>query len=192
MAKSVTVVKDDVAKVFKAIQDLVGKQVLVGIPDTGQNHRDEGQLNNAMIGYLMETGSPASNVPARPFLVPGVEKAKTPALRQLKGAADAALAGDQAKVLQGLNRAGIAASNEVKHTINSNIPPPLAPSTIKNRHRGRETKQRESEQVYADLVAKGVDPGAAQNEVGIVALVNTGQLRNSITYVVRDIKSGDK
>jgi hypothetical protein len=188
VVKSVTVVKDNVGKVFKAIEDLVGKQVLIGIPDSGQNNRDEGPLNNATIGYLMETGIPSRNVPARPFLVPGVHKSRAQSLYQLKAAAAAALSGDKAKMMQGLNRAGIAASNEVKHTINSNIPPPLSPATIRNRHRGRETKRRESEQVYADLVHKGVDPGAAQNEVGIVALVNTGQLRNSITYVVRDVK----
>lgn len=188
MAKAVTVVKDDVAKVFKSIQDLVGKQVLVGIPDNGQNRRDGEAINNATIGYVMETGSPINNVPARPFLVPGVSNSRTASLFQLRLAADAALAGDDKKMMQGLQRAGIVASNEVKHVINSNIPPPLKPGTIRNRHRGRETKRRESEEVYAGLVAKGVDPGAAQAEVGIVALVNTGQLRNAITYVVRDIK----
>jgi hypothetical protein len=185
---AVTVVKDDVSKVFKSIQELIGKQVLVGIPDSGQNHRDEGPVNNATIGYVMEFGSPLHNVPARAFLIPGVETAKPAALRQLRQAAEAALKGDKPGVAQGLNRAGIVASNEVKHRINSNIPPPLSPNTIRNRHRGRETKRRESEQVYLDLVGKGVSPGAAQSEVGIVALVNTGQLRNSITYVVRDVK----
>lgn len=188
MAKAVTVVRDNVAKVFKEIQDLVGRQVLVGIPDSGQNHRDEGPVNNATIGYVMEFGSPLHNVPARAFLVPGVTKARAPALRQLRQAADAALKGDKPGTLQGLNRAGIVASNEVKLQINSNIPPPLKPGTIRNRHRGRETKMRESEQVYLGLVKQGVDPGAAQAETGIVALVNTGQLRNSITYVVREVK----
>lgn len=186
MAKAVTVVKDNVAKVFKDIEALVGKQVLVGIPDSGQNHRDDEPVNNATIGYVMEFGSPLHNVPARAFLIPGVQKARAPALVQLRQAADAALKGDTTGMLQALNRAGIVASNEVKLQINSNIPPPLKPGTIRNRHRGRDTKIRESEQVYLDLVSKGVEPGAAQNEVGIVALVNTGQLRNSITYVVRN------
>ena len=44
---------------------------------------------------------------------------------------------------------------------------------------------RESEQVYLDLVSKGVHPEFAQAETGIIALVNTGEYRNSITYVVR-------
>lgn len=189
MAKAVTVVKDDVAKVFKSIQELVGKQVLVGIPDEGKNKRQGDEpVNNATIGYVMETGSPVHNVPARPFLVPGVQDARAAALRQLKQAGEAALAGDMPKMLQGLNRAGIVASNSVRNKISSNIPPPLDPATIANRHRQRETKSlRESEQVYLKLIDHGVAPGAAQNEVGIVALINTGQLRNSITYVVRDL-----
>lgn len=188
--KAVTVVKDNVAKVFKDIEALVGKQVLVGIPDSGQNQRDEGPVNNATIAYVMEFGSPLHNVPARAFLIPGVEAVRTPALRQLRQAADAALKGDTAGMLAALDRAGTIASNEVKHRINSNIPPPLKPETIRNRYRGRDVKKRrESEDVYLDLVSKGVDPGAAQSEVSIVALVNTGQMRNAITYVVRDSKN---
>ncbi len=182
-----TDIKDDVSKVFKAINDLVGKQVLVGIPDSGQNTRDDEPINNATVGYLMEFGSPANNVPARPFLIPGVKNSRAASLRQLRQAADAALAGETTKVDPALSRAGIVAANEVKHVINSNIPPPLKPGTIRGRARARGTKRRESEQVYLDLVRKGVDAGAAQAETGIVSLVNTGQLRNSITYVVRKV-----
>jgi hypothetical protein len=186
---SVTITKDNVSKVFKEIADLVGKQVLIGIPDNGQNKRDDEPVNNATIGYAMEFGLPANNVPARPFLIPGVKKARSAALRQLRQSADAALNGDAKGVDAGLARAGIVASNEVKHQINSNIPPPLKPETIRGRHRARQTKMRESEEVYLRMVARGIDPGAAQADVGIVALINTGQLRNSITYVVRK-KSG--
>lgn len=191
MAKAVTVVKDNVAKVFKDIQNLVGKQVLVGIPDGGKNIRKEGPVNNATIGYIMETGSPMHNVPARPFLVPGVKKAQAQALRQLRQAADAALKGDTKGMLAGLDRAGIAATNEVKLMIQSNIPPPLKPNTIRNRHRDRgpNAKMRQSEQVYLGLVAKGAAPGAAQEDVNITALINTAQMTNSITYVVRDVKN---
>jgi len=188
MAKSVTVVMDNTGKVFKSIANLVGKQVLVGIPDSGQNSRDDGPINNATVGYLMEFGSPANNVPARPFLIPGVKKSQAASLRQLRQAADEALEGNASASDQALNRAGIVAANEVKHVINSNIPPPLKPGTIRSRARSRGAKRRESEQVYLDLVRKGVDAGAAQSETGIVSLVNTGQLRNSITYVVRDAK----
>lgn len=186
--KSVIMTVDKVPKVLKSMTTLIKKQVLIGIPDSGQNVRDDGPLNNATIGYLMEFGAPASNVPARPFLVPGVQNSEKESMAQVRKACDSALDGDMAAAEKSLEVAGIIASNEVKAMINSNIPPPLAPSTIRNRHRGRETKRRESEDVYLGLIAKGVEPGAAQAEVGIVSLINTGQLRNSITSVVRDKK----
>lgn len=185
MADRLTIVKDSVKKTFKALADLTGKQVLIGIPDDGADRKEGDAANNALIGYVMENGSPAHNVPARPHLVPGVQQSEPQTLPRLKAAANAALDGNAKKSDQHLNEAGIIAANEVRGMINSNLPPPLAPSTIANRHRQRGTKMRESEQVYMDLVAKGVDPGAAQADIGIVALVNTGEYRNSITHVVR-------
>jgi hypothetical protein len=183
---TVTITQDNVSKVFKSMAELTGKQVLIGIPDTGQNNRDEGPVNNATIGYTMEFGSPAQNIPARAHLIPGVQAAEKPALFQLRKAADAALVGDGALADRFMNYAGILAANEVKHQINSNIPPPLAPGTIRGRKYARGTaSRRESEQVYLELINKGVDPRAAQDETGIIALVNTGQYRNAITYVVR-------
>lgn len=184
MAKGVTVVKDNVSKVFKSITDLVGKQVLVGIPES-KDRRDDGPIGNAAIGYTMEFGSPANNVPARPFLIPGVEKVERSTLNQLKQAAEAALNGDAEVSDQKLNAAGIIASNSVRTEISSNIPPPLAPGTIRGRRHARGTKsRRESEDVYLNLISQGVDASAAQMETGIVSLVNTGQLRASITYVI--------
>lgn len=181
----VTVVKDTTKKVFTSLAELIGKQVLVGIPESKAERKDDAGANNALIGYVMEFGSPAQNIPARPHLIPGVEKAEKAALVQLRHAASSALDGESKKADQYLNAAGIVAANEVRGEINSNIPPPLSPKTIRARRRARGTKSmRESEQVYLELVAQGVDPGPAQSETGIVALVNTGQYRNAITYVV--------
>jgi len=130
---------------------------------------------------------PANNVPARPFLIPGVEAARSPALEELKKAGTAALDGDARKAEAHMERAGMLAADAVKRTINSNIPPPLKPSTIRGRKYQRGTKsRRDSENRYLDMVKGGMSPKAAQAETGIVALINTGQLRNSITSVVRD------
>jgi hypothetical protein len=182
----VSIIKDDVSKVVKSITELVGKQVLIGIPEEKTDRQSDEHVNNATIGYVMEHGSPEHNIPARPHLIPGVQKAEKPAVAQLRKAADASLSGDSKKADQFLGAAGIIGANEVRGMINSNIPPPLSPATIRNRHHARGTKSmRESEDVYLDLVSKGVDPEAAQSETGIVSLVNTGQYRNSITSVVR-------
>ena len=186
MASRVSVVKDNVKQVFASINELVGKQVLVGIPDTGAERKDGEGANNAVIGYTMEFGSPAQNIPARAHLIPGVQKAEPQALRQMRAAASATMDGDSKKADQFLNVAGMLASNEVRGMINSNIAPALSPETIRRRKYARGTKsRRESEDVYLDLVDKGVTPEAAQGETGIISLVNTAQYRNAITSVVR-------
>jgi hypothetical protein len=185
MAKRVEIKLDNVGKVFKDIEKLVGQRVLIGIPEAKAPRGDE-EINNATIGYIQEFGSPKANIPARPFLIPGVRKAEKSALAQLRKAADATLAGDPQKADQYLNGAGIIAANEVRAMINSNIPPPLSPSTIAGRAAQRKTKSmRKSEKEYFRLLDTGMSPGAAQNTAGIVSLVNTGALRSSVTYVLK-------
>lgn len=183
--KRVEITKDNVAKVFGSLQQLVGQRVLIGIPES-TNHRDEDAINNAQIGYIHEFGSPASNIPARPFLIPGVKKAEKPALEQLKKAATAALDGESKKADQALNAAGIIGMNAARTEIGSNIPPPLSPDTVRNRKYQRGTKSRRAnEQQYLDLIANGTPPADAQAQAGIVSLIDTGALRNSLTYVVK-------
>lgn len=186
---SITVTKDRMAEVLKSIQGLVSKRVLIGIPSNTAERKDDAPMNNAQIGYVMETGSPANNVPARPFLVPGTEKALPACVKTLKAGAQKALDGNEDAASRALDRAGIIASSSVRNTIGSNIPPPLAPSTIRGRKYARGTASRRTDETeYLDMVKKGLSPGTAQQISGIVALVNTGQLRNSITYVVRKAK----
>jgi hypothetical protein len=107
----------------------------------------------------------------------------------LKLAVKASLDGNPQKVDLNLNSAGIIGANEVRAKINSNIPPPLSPATIRNRMRQRGAKtMRESEKQYFELLKLGLTPEQAQGDAGIVSLINTGQLRNSITYVIRSTK----
>lgn len=182
----VEVTKDNVSKIFKSMAELTGKAVYVGIPEAEATRNDEPEMNNARLGFIHEFGSPLANIPARPFLIPGVENVEKEAGAELGKAASAALTGDSKAADQYLNRAGIVATNEVKRVINSNIPPPLKPRTIRDRWKSRGTKgRRDNEKLYLEMVANGEEPAFAQNAAGIIALINTGQLRNSITYVVK-------
>lgn len=182
----VIVLEDNTESILSALQDLVKNEVLVGIPESKTERDDSEPINNATIGYLMEFGAPESNIPARAWLIPGVEADEPQSVAYLREAADAALIGNKEKMREGLNKAGLSAADQVKQRINSNIPPPLAPSTIANRHRQRKTKTpRKSEIEYARLIGTGMAPGAAQDATGIISLINTGAFRNSVTYVVR-------
>ncbi|WP_175984574.1 hypothetical protein [Burkholderia stabilis] len=151
---------DRLDEILKSIAGLVQKEVLVGVPDSTAGRKDQGEpLSNAEIGYILENGSPANNLPARPHLVPGVQDARPKFEPQLQKGVEAALDGDLEKVEQRLNRAGILAQNSVRAKVNSNIQPKLADSTLAARRR------------------RGV---MREN-----TLVDTTQYRNSITYVVR-------
>ena len=192
MASRVTITKDKVNAVVGSITQLVGKQVLVGIPESNAARQDDATNShptNAMIGYVMETGSPARNVPARPVLVPGTRESQRDWMPHLRGAAGAALDGNAQKSDAELTAAGIVAESGVKRKIGSNIPPPLKPSTIRSRKYARQTQSRRpNEERYLEQVRSGVDPATAQSAAGIVSLVNTGQLRNAVTSVVRTKK----
>ncbi|HDR8927232.1 TPA: hypothetical protein QDA78_003657 [Burkholderia vietnamiensis] len=151
---------DRLDEVLKSISGLVQKEVLVGVPDSTAGRKDESEpLSNAEIGYILEHGSPANNIPERPHLVPGVQDARPKFEPQLQKGVEAALDGDLEKVNRSLNRAGLVAQNSVRAKINSNIPPKLADSTLAARRRRGVTREN--------------------------TLVDTGQYRNAITYVIR-------
>jgi hypothetical protein len=197
MATRVTVTKDSVSAVVGALNWLTGRQVLIGIPEA-KTERDDGEpgqpVTNAALLYIHEHGSPAANIPARPTLVPGVEKAEEDALVPLRAAAEAALATDRKKAERFLNQAGVIGMNSARAEINSNVPPPLSPATIRSRKYSRGTKSmRQSEKRYLEMIssgaqAAGMSLGEIQDAAGIVSLVNTAQMRNAVTYVVRDRK----
>jgi hypothetical protein len=187
----VVIIKDDVPTVVAAINELVGKEVLVGIPDssTDRDQEEAQPITNATLGYIHENGAPEANIPARPFLIPGVEKAEEPALERLKKAAQVTMRGDSKSADKYLNDAGIIASNSVKKMFWDNDWPPLQPATVANRHRKRGTKgMRDAEQKYLELIAQGMSPADAQSAAGIQPLVDTAQLRNSVTYILRKAK----
>ncbi|TJZ75584.1 hypothetical protein [Chitiniphilus eburneus] len=192
---TVKITIDDVGKVLGAIGELAAKQVLVGIPSSTAGRDDDGPINNAEIGYVQEHGSPANNVPARPFLVPGVKDEMEPISRQLKRASQSALDGDKTKSEMALKTAGLLGERGARGKISSNIAPALKPSTIANRYRARKTAARRAgEEAYSSMVAAGAQAAGMslseiQDAAGIVSLVNTGQLRNALTYVIR--KKGD-
>lgn len=155
---------DRLKEVLQSISGLVDKQVLVGIPDSAPERKDDEPLSNAAIGYIQETGSPANNLPARPFLVPGVASAEEKTVPQLEKAVEAALDGDLPRAEKRMASAGLAAQNSVRAKINSGIAPQLKASTLAARRR--------------------------RGRTGTVPLIDTGQLRNSITYVIRSKKKG--
>ncbi|MFL9943731.1 hypothetical protein [Paraburkholderia graminis] len=182
---TVKITIDKLGDVIKAISQLSNKDVLVGIPDSAPERADT-PITNAQIGYVMETGSPANNIPARPFLVPGIADVQAEIAERLRNGALSALAGSAAGAETALKAAGMVGQNAVKKKINDGPFTPLSPRTIAQRNRSRQTKSmRKAEKDYANLLAQGKTEQEAQDAAGIKPLINTGSLRNSIVYVVR-------
>jgi hypothetical protein len=159
MKSGATMTVDNMQAIIDAINRLSGKDVLVGIPDSAPE-RKEAPISNAQIGYILDKGSPAKNIPARPWLVPGVQDVQTQCAERLKKGATAALSGNPSGADAALTAAGLTAEMSVKAKINSNIQPKLADSTLEARRRRGVTREN--------------------------TLVDTAQLRNSVTHVIRN------
>lgn len=155
---SLQVMTDKVSSVIKSIHKMQKARVYVGIPES-ENNRSDGKIGNAGIGYVQEFGSPAQNIPARPFLVTGINAIKDEVSEMLADAAKIAL--DEKSITVALTKAGIKATNSVKATITKGEGfEALSESTLKARRRKG---------------FKGTKP-----------LIRTGQLRNSINYIVKE------
>jgi hypothetical protein len=183
---------DRLAEHLKQISELAASDVLIGIP-AAKTGRKDGQMTNASLAYIHEYGSPAHNIPARPFLFPGVKAIRAQAIQLLRdGARDVLLGKVKASVV--LNKVGILARNSVVKAITDPAPPfvPLKPATIRARLRrtaaGRR-KLRGLRQIKQVAGWTGAQSNQALTEWGeagnIKPLIDTGQLRAAITYVVR-------
>ena len=135
------------------------KRIMVGIP-SDEITRNAEEINNAELGYIHEFGAPEANIPARPFLIPAIMKLMPYVTKQLENCGRDAIAGKIEYVSARFEVIGMKARDAVKARINSNIQPALSAVTLANRR------------------ARGV--------TRTNTLVDTGQMRNSVNYVVRD------
>lgn len=160
-----TVTKDFTKQFNEAIKRFKNDTVLVGIPaedsSRDQDSKDENSsITNAALLAINNFGSPQNNIPARPVMEIGIRNAQEEIAEQYRKALINVLnKGPQAITLY-YERAGIVASIAIKKAINDQdgIAPP-SEATLKARE--------------------------SQGFKGTKALIRTGQMRNSITYVIK-------
>jgi hypothetical protein len=161
----------------KSIEGLTKKQVYVGVPQEN-NARDDVPFGNAAIGYLNENGSPAKNIPARPHLSVGVLNASSRVANIFRTGARAAMDGDVSAAENALIAAGQVAADSVRSLITSGLNPPLSDSTVAARaRRGRKGAK-------AEMAARAL--GKTPSSETTKPLLDTGEYKNSITYVLRE------
>lgn len=191
--KGVRITEDNLQAIVGALQHLTDNEVLVGFPEKGADHKgvsplgadtrqETSEINNATLGYIHEHGAPEVNLPARPFLGPGVEKASESISGRLVAAIRAALKGDKATVERNLNFAGIEAQISARNRITEGLDPPLSSATLRARLARVPSRKAEA----AELARRA--QGQAPSTDLVKPLIDTGQLRNAIAYVIKRAK----
>lgn len=156
MRSGMQMITDALPDLLRRLAAVAQRDVLVGVP--AGEARDDGP-SNAEIGYQNEFGSPANNIPARPHLLPGVAAVQDKVVAKLTQAADAAATGRPSDAERHLHAAGLLAQNSVRRTLTTTAYRPLSERTLAERR--------------------------ARGRTGTKPLIDTGQYRRSITYVVR-------
>jgi hypothetical protein len=179
---------DRTRELFDMLKKAVQERVLVGIPaQNDPRSAPSGPINNATIGIIMERGSPGRNIPARPWLVPGVRSARAQIGARYRAAARDALKTMSSDPIMRANRiVGQETADAVKRYIKTGSFAPLSPKTVAARARQRAARNRRASEIkYLKAVKAGMPLVKAQNLYGIRPLINTGQLLGSVTYVIR-------
>ncbi len=141
--------------VQKSIKELKKTDVLVGVPQEKTN-RDTNSITNAELLYIHTNGSPANHIPPRPVIEPAIQNSKEELGTLIKEAILKALEGDTSGAMAGMERAGTQGENVAK---------------------GWFTNPQNNWADNAESTKK--QKGSSR------PLIDTAQLRNSITHVVK-------
>lgn len=144
------------------LEDLIASEVLVGIPEA-ETYRDEidEEMTNAALLYFHTHGSPLQNIPARPVIEPAIEASdnKEHIMAEFAKAARSAMQGDPDEMERHLNLAGQEGENAARGWF-------------------EDPRNAWPPNSPATIIRKGSDR----------PLIDTGQLRKSIVYVIRSGK----
>lgn len=173
--------KDDAQRVYEDMKRLAQAEILVGFPEGGPEREETDGPTNAQLAYIHDRGAPEANIPARPFMVPGIEENMGAIERRMRTAAKQILREkNPLNAAQVLTRVGITAVVGIKRKINEGIPPPLSDYTLRKRAE-RGTKGRKGAKIELLLRSFGEAPSTEHAK----PLIDTGQMRNAVTYVLR-------
>jgi hypothetical protein len=175
--------KKTMQEMAESLRILADVELLVGFPEdtTERQSDDEGPMTNAALGYIHDNGSPDANIPARPFMLPGMEAVLPGTTQKLAAITNAVIkrgAGPVA-VETAMHSIGLEAKLSIQNTITDGIPPPLADSTLRARARKRPNR------IGPGLELLSRSKGNAPSNDFVTPLVDTGAMRNAVNYVIR-------
>lgn len=149
---------------LKKIQETLGKKKTVKVGFFENATYPDG-TSVATVAATQEFGSPAQNIPARPFMRPAFDENHEQWGKAIRGV----LKTSNGNVDGALERGGAAAAEDIKKSIQAVHEPMLAVSTIKARLRDWE------------------ETGAFEKDKDLQKpLIRTGHMLNSVSYQVED------
>ena len=175
-------------KIKEDMKKLMNLDVLVGVPEDESARTDpDGEVvNNAQLCYLHTNGSDLQHIPKRPIIEPAIAAHKEEISAQIKKVGEFALAGNTNKANAQLKKVGILGQNIIRSWFLDprNGWPPNSQSTIKEKLLKTPGKLGRDIRAY-------VDAGGSLNDItgleGMIhPLIDSGQLRKAMTYVIRD------
>jgi len=177
----VKMTRDRVPEALASIRALTKDRILVGVPDENADRKPEdGEpptlITNAGIGLVMEFGDPSKNIPARPFLIPTAVSMQDDLVKWLRSVATKAAGGDKGSIAAGFANIGQRVVSSVQKKITDGPFAPLSIKTIQARAR----RGRKGAKKYLKQIAVGQTP-----DVAVKPLIDTGQLRRAINFVIR-------
>jgi len=149
----------DIAKLKADLAKLRRANVYVGVPEDKSNRQGKAKVTNAALVYLHTHGSPLQGIPARPIIEPAISAPDNKALiaRELGEAARAVLSHKPGETRSRLDRAGMLGRN----------------AAIRWFTDGRNGWAANR-------------PSTAKRKGSDRPLIDTGQMRRSITYLVEE------
>lgn len=146
-----------------AVKELKQHDVLVGIPQEKSSRQgSKGKATNAELLFIHTNGSPIRGIPARPVLQPAIKNDKERIGEMLGKAVDKAVSGKIEEIAPALERAGIYGAKVCKDWF-------VNPSNGWKPNSPRTLKHKKSTR----------------------PLIDTSEMRKSITYVVRNNSGTD-
>lgn len=149
---------------IKAMQFIRNNEVYVGIPQDENKRKEENEeVTNAELLFIHTNGSPVNNIPPRPVIEPSIRNDSDRLNSMMKKAAELAFNGDEQGAVNQLKKTGMRAQNVSRAWFVNpgNGWPPNSESTIRKKKKGKKEGHE------------------------LRPLIDTGQLRKSITYFVK-------
>lgn len=153
-------ITDNVSNQLKAIEFIKENEVYVGIQQKDTSREDD-NVTNAELLFIHTNGSPIRNIPVRPVIEPALKAHSQQLSKIMLRAAKCALNGDFSEAMKQLNMAGMRGRDVSKlwFTNPKNHWPTNSPEVIERKMKKGAT-----------------DPKP---------LIDTGELRNAISYFVK-------